>query len=287
MRFLITIFIASTIFAPSLAAPSRVAQNDHLLAYDRRTSPKTPPKQNITPGDVPSVGNEGPFKLDDHLNSWLSDESTKKKVYYADSTDGGWEGWAQFEFEVYLRNEMSYSSNKRVREIQVYDGNSKAADFTIEPSQQENRKGMVVELKCENKNSLAGTKVATAFAEDIKKLQGKLKTPYAGSDKVAIVMAYSKEAKDKLDAMKNQNVISISIPTVTVGESQLPLKVYRWDPENDTKDDTELVTDDMSKLGFSDIKCKRDRQDYIVYSHKQNLNVRENKQNPFPYSEDK
>ncbi|KAJ4415010.1 hypothetical protein N0V82_007592 [Gnomoniopsis sp. IMI 355080] len=195
-----------------------------------------------------------PFDLDEHLFSWLGNEETKKKIYYADLTDGGWEAWMQFEFEVYLRNLMEYKSNKRVREIQVYDGSSQAADFTLDPSEQLKRNGMIVELKCENKNSLAGTKVATAFEQDMKKLEGKLKTQYQDFEKVAIAMTYSKEAQGKLDAMQDKNVNPIRIPIVKVGDSGLKLKVYRWDPETDS----DPLADEMSKLNFGDVKCKRD-----------------------------
>lgn len=253
MYFRSTVFVASILFASNLAATSNVAGNYRLLALDTRTTPETPKKQTTTPG-MPSVGQKGPFKIDDYLNDWLGEAATKQAIYYADLTDGGWEGWAQFEFEVYVRRELKYDYNKRVREIQIYDGSSQAADFTFENSDQLNNNGMVVELKCENKNSLAGTKAATAFEQDIKKLEGKLKQQYHDMSKVAIVMAYSKEAQSKLEAMQNKNVISISIPEVPVGDSGLKLKVYRWDPD---ESDSTSIEDDMSKLGFSDPKCKR------------------------------
>lgn len=253
MHFLSTILVAGTLLAPSLAAPSGVDRVKTLSALDVRTGPSTPEKQGTAINDPPAVGKPTSFDLDEKIKEWLQTEMTREKIGYAAFTDGGWEGWMQYEFDFYIKTVMGIPVKQRIREVQVYDGNSQAADFTFAPSEQRNLRGMVVELKCENKNSNTGKSLGKAVEGDMKKLKGKFKTQYQDYDKVAIAMAYSKDAQKALDEIKG--MVSIAIPGSGIAVGTDKLKIYRWDAE----DELGPVKSDTSNLGFNDIdKCKRD-----------------------------
>lgn len=158
----------------------------------------------------------------------------------------------QFEFDFYVKKALETRFNQRIRELQVYDGSTKAADFTFPPSQKAKSKGMIVELKCENKNSNAGKSLGKAVESDIKKLKGAFKTQYKDYDKVAIAMAYSADAQKALDAIDGMIPLAIPGSGITVGQKD-KLKIYRWDAEEEMS----KLAGNMSNFGFSD-KCKRD-----------------------------
>lgn len=251
MQFLLTFVIAGALLASGLAAPPGLASDRYpTLLNARADRPKTPENKDSKLNSPPAPKQAGSFDLDGTIGKWLGEAITQKRIRYADTTDGGWEGWAQFEIEVAFRDALEYDYNKGVREVKVFLGSNQAADFTFDPSEQKNKRGMIVELKCENKKTYSGTKVVTAFEDDIKKLKGNFKAQYEDYDKVAIVMAYSAEAQAKLDKMAGGEVDYITIPSVTVGNAatQRKLKIYRMDVDSPVK----KVTDSMGNLGIGD-----------------------------------
>lgn len=234
MHFPSLILVSSTLFAPSLAAPSGLANYLSLGGIRARTDPyQTPKKPTINPSDS-SAANSPPyigmtsFNMDSHMREWLG--STQQKLSYAAYTDGGWESWAQYEIEFFLKSTLGLDVTRRIREVQVY-GDKKAADFTFDPSQQKNTKGMVVELKCENHNS-EGAAFIASVGKDIQKLRGQLAVKYQDYDRVALAMAYSAEAQNALGKLGMSVVGGTEVP-LPFGSGKI-LKMYRWDEEEDT-----------------------------------------------------
>ncbi|KAF1951994.1 hypothetical protein CC80DRAFT_495630 [Byssothecium circinans] len=115
-------------------------------------------------------------------------------------TSGGCESWAQVELERVFRREFDIAKDADIREqSRVYDPvpgaqRSKVADFLL--PQTDLLKGMVIELKCENKNSKGGA-FETPVQKDMDK-RYEVNPKYKDHTFVAVAMAFTDKAQKAL-----------------------------------------------------------------------------------------
>lgn len=116
-------------------------------------------------------------------------ENMKKLAYSASTTNGGWEKWAQFELEFFIKKELSIHTTTKVRAVRVYANKSLAADFAFDPPVTSNKKGIILEFECENQNM------------HINKLTKPLEPKYKDFDRAAYAMAYTPKAQQDLQEL--------------------------------------------------------------------------------------
>lgn len=131
------------------------------------------------------------YDIDTVIKEWF----TKKADGRLDSvctTDGGWEGWAQLELEQEFKTTFQLGKKAKVREGHVYRNDREAADFVLKADAK--NKGMIIELKCENRKTNKGSAMEAKVQTDIKK-EKNLKPEYKKYSFIVLAMAYSEEAE--------------------------------------------------------------------------------------------
>lgn len=231
MKYLLCILLsASALLGPAISQP--VDSFDVLVAR-AGTPPQTPAKKpvipndgHVSPPDAPSKdGKKASIDIDKYISEWMGDKTNKDKLANsASTTNGGWECWAQFELEYYIKKEMQIPTTTKVREVRVYADKNLAADFAFDPITTSNKKGIILELKCENQN-MQGMKAKVEA--DIEKLKKPLDAKYKDYDRVAYAMAYTPKAQKEMEEL---HMTSIGSGVKLLGDQEgKTLKVYRND----------------------------------------------------------
>ena len=121
--------------------------------------------------------------VDQYLKEWLSDKSLWKKMEGAFMQKGGWEGWAQVEFGLFLTNKNYYKSVQR-EVAGIFKSSSDRADLLCEgDTGAKNWLKDVIELKTETLFQSGGGKddFKKRVEGDIVKLES-LASPYASKE---------------------------------------------------------------------------------------------------------
>ena len=81
----------------------------------------------------------------------IADWATKKwpQTDVANMADGGWEGWAQVEIYLHLRDNPIPGQTDILREVHCYTNKALSMDFEIRYNDTGIDKRIVIELKCE------------------------------------------------------------------------------------------------------------------------------------------
>lgn len=136
------------------------------------------------------------YPIEEELKNWIDIDHVKTRLERVCSTQGGSEGWTQFEFEDQFKTAFGISDEHQVREVYVYTPAKQAADLVLPPTEQYN--GMIIELKCENKNTNFGGAMKKIVSDDIEK-EKELKPQYKGYTFRVLAMAYSEKAGTALE----------------------------------------------------------------------------------------
>ncbi|KZM28007.1 uncharacterized protein EKO05_0002029 [Ascochyta rabiei] len=135
------------------------------------------------------------YDIDDAIVDWMSDPKTKRRIKTACGTVGGWEGWAQLELEAEFREKFQIPENTDIREqSKVFEGRQ-IADFLLPETA--THKGMIIELKCENKNAQSGDGMQKPVGSDKKKIYN-VKANYKDHTFMAVAMAFTPKADKAL-----------------------------------------------------------------------------------------
>lgn len=262
------VFLPSSSRVPSsLSAPTGGLEDRGLsILEDRADNPSTPKKPSGAQSVLPAVGKgnpKNPFPLDDLFKDWLKDENTQKLLAFAAQfTDGGYEGFAQVAFDFAVHKADYVTMKPSVREVPVYvysdadkaaKKKEKRADFVFDST--ETTKGLIVELKCENKKSEGATFISNVKA-DVAKLKGQYKDEYKDYTKVAIAMAWSQGAEDAFGKGGDlDELLGVSGMPKIVLENGRELKVYRLDVDRQTT--VEDVNKKFEAASISDPDCDK------------------------------
>lgn len=226
---LFVLLSASALLAPASSQP---VGSFELLKLRSDVPPQTPAKKPTIapseeifspPGAPSKEGLLASINIDDYISSWMDDETNSEKLAHsAGTTNGGWECWAQFELEYVIKKRMGISTTTQVREVRVYEDQSLAADFAFDPLPTSNKKGIILELKCENRKM---TNMKALVRKDIEKLKKPLKAKYQDYDRAAFVMAYTPKAQQDMQDL-GMTPLTPSIQLVGA-EKGNTLKVFR------------------------------------------------------------
>lgn len=194
------------------------------------------------------------YPIGEEIARWL--EKQKGQLQHVCTTTGGWEGTAQLGLEKVFKKAYDISTkkaHKNIREARVYTKTTEAADFALPPSDTYN--GMIIELKCENRNSNAGAKMKTRVAGDINKAKN-VKNEYKDYTFVVVAMAYSQEAENELT--KTLGLTQIQGAEITIEGSDYSSSQSGSNNGDKKEDsDTEMTSDKSdgdSESGQSDSK---------------------------------
>ncbi|KAF1923087.1 uncharacterized protein M421DRAFT_333181 [Didymella exigua CBS 183.55] len=181
------------------------------------------------------------YDIDTAIVNWMKKPLVQKRLKGVCSTDGGWEVWAQVELEDEFKEGFALDENLSIREKTEVYMNSKRADFVLPET---NRvKGMIIELKCENKNEQKGSAIKTPVGKD-KDKKFDVKPAFAGYTFVALTMAYSPEA-DK--ALTKIGMHAIPNAKYVVPGGKGTMKAYKEILKHYTAD-MEDLTDTLANL---------------------------------------
>lgn len=226
--FLYILLSASALLGPAFSQP--VESVDDLVARSD-VPPKTPAKQPsiqggggqaLTPAAPSKTNQMASLDVDTYIKQWMENNQDKLQ-YSVSTTDGGWESWAQFELEFFIKNKLEMAQKAHVREVRVYEDQHLRADFAFQPPTTSNRKGIILELKCENKNTQGMKALVKA---DIEKLEKPLVAKYIKDyERAAIAMAYTPKAQTDLEAL---GMVSLGVNVELMGDEEgKVLRVYR------------------------------------------------------------
>lgn len=160
------------------------------------------------------------YNIDLPIVKWIKKPNTQTMMKRACGTRGGWEPWAQLELEEAFMNAFGFSEDIDIREEPDVFNNGKIADFVLPETAQ--FKGMIIELKCENKITQKGNLIKTPVDKDIAK-QYDVKSKYSHYTFVALAMAFTTEAQTALT-----KIGMAAIPQATCAvPGQGTMKVYK------------------------------------------------------------
>lgn len=178
--------------------------------------------------------------------------NTKDRLGTACNTNGGWESWAQIEIEAEFRSEFAIPQSVDIREPVVYDKSSTdkgepRADFLL-PETKKN-KGMIIELKCENKKSNKETVMGSRVTGD-KKKHHQLKPQYKSHTFTVLAIAWTDTAKEAIAKVGLHAVTSASATVKDIGLVQ----IYREDIKGtqDVESEVDKVAEALAKLSTTD-----------------------------------
>lgn len=232
MRGLSTFLIASSLLALGLTAPTGEIEDRGLsILEERADTPKKASGAQLVPGAPTRPGRKSSFPLDDFITQWFSGDRIKETLKYAaEHTKGGYEGWVQVEWDLAVKDYKKVKLNPSDREVAIYEGSTELADFVLDAT--DDTKGMIVELKTENKNS-KGKKFIDAVKADKEKLGRTLKTKYQDYEKVAIGIAWSAQAQGEMGKGDLVDMIALDEISLELSGGLGTIKVYRLDVEDD------------------------------------------------------
>ena len=233
-RILLTFLLASLAISPCLTVPVGTGN-----------TPPPPPTPNTNPGGVaapvtpagkpsalfsPTAPHkkklEAPIEVTQFIVNWM--KKSQFRLRGSVGSNGGTEGWVQFDFEMECKERQGISPETRIgmREIHVYAGNraaAAAADWVFDPGN--GRRGLIVELKVQSKSQF-GTRFARLVRDDQQKVSGELKAKYKNFDVGVYALAWGEDTKKELLTKANM---------VAVPSSEIPLQpegslmLYKWD----------------------------------------------------------
>lgn len=183
------------------------------------------------------------------FKNWMEIDHVKKRLKRACSTQGGSEGWTQFEFDDEFKTAFNIPDEHQVREVKVY--NSGAADFVLPPTEQYN--GMIMELKCENKNTNSGNKLGNLVDTDIKK-EKELTPQYKRYTFRVLAMAWSDKAETALEDLGLKVIPGVRAPLKDEPKKDEDfIKMYqRTVSTGSADDDVDELTQGMENLNTDD-----------------------------------
>lgn len=139
------------------------------------------------------------YAIDPAFVTWMQKSHTHDLFRRACSTVGGWEPWAQLELEHVFKQRFHIGEDVDIREqSKVFrrdDGKAMFADFLLPKTN--THKGMIIELKCENKLNNKGHALKPKVEKD-KAKQYHVKPEYFDHTFIALAMAYTPEAQRAL-----------------------------------------------------------------------------------------
>ena len=172
MKFLITLLSAAALLASGISA-APLDERGMIEARARGTE----------------------YNIDSAIVAWMGNSETQKRLKTACGTVGGWEGWAQLELEHMFRTRFQIPDTTDIREqSKVFEG-KQIADFLLPETA--TRKGVIIELKCENKNAQSGDAMEKPVGADIQKRYN-VKPAYQDHSFMALAMAFTPKADQAL-----------------------------------------------------------------------------------------
>lgn len=210
MKFLGTLLTAAALF--SSCAFSAPLDESNLLAVrvDRRAGAA----QNTggTQASGSGSSNLPDYDIETVLKSWVQKTHVQERLAAVCTTDGGWESWAQYEVEQEFRKAFSIKKKDQIREVHVYENAKEAADFVLPAT--DKLKGMIIELKCENKNTNKGKAMKNKVQGDIDK-EKNLKADYKGYTFRVLAMAYSADAGTVIEGLGLTAIPGVEVDQVS------------------------------------------------------------------------
>jgi hypothetical protein len=195
MKFLVTLLSAAALLASGISA-SPLGERGMIKA-------RAPTKD---------------YDIDGAIVSWMGERHTRSMIKSVCSTSGGWEVWAQVELEAKFKDTFGISVD--IREQSKVFNNRKIADFVLPETDQ--LKGMIIELKCENRGAQSGKAMKAPVEKDQLKKQD-VKPEYDHYTFVALAMAFTPEADKVLKKIGMQPIPSASQAVPGKGT----MKVYK------------------------------------------------------------
>lgn len=128
------------------------------------------------------------FPIEDVFRNWVKDEHAQGRLSRVYSTHANWEGWVRVE----IGYAFSIINKQHVREAEIYQNAEEFADLVLEPD--ENHKGLIIELVCENKFANKGSSIKDSIQGKMDKKR-ELKEEYKGYTFRVIALTYSKAAE--------------------------------------------------------------------------------------------
>lgn len=206
MKFLASLLTATALLSSCISALPLT--EDHILALrvdngkdvdnDKKTQTTQNTENSQSPGAESKISKKKIYDIEEVFKEWFGDPKVQETLGGMCLQDGGWEGWAQVELDKRFRKFFGLHKKTRIREFKVYNGKRKAADFLLPETDEYD--GMILELKCENKNTNSGEKLKDLVEKDIKKEKG-LKPAYKTHSFRVIAMAWSEEAETAIEGL--------------------------------------------------------------------------------------
>lgn len=247
MRFLVEFLSITALLASGISA---VPLHNHGMIEARVQDTGTDKEK--APASTSKSANLPDFEINKVLIEWMGDPKTQKRLKTACNTVGGWESWAQLELEGEFRSFFQLSEDQDIREPYVYDKlpEDKAeqkADFLI--LENAKNKGMIIELKCENKKKNLGTAMGNLVADD-KGKHHKLKAQYKGYTFTLLAMAWTTKAEAAITSLGLKPIEGAKAVIKEYGT----MKVYREDLQNsgDIEGKVDEVTEALANLSTAD-----------------------------------
>ena len=106
------------------------------------------------------------YNIDTVISQWMAQPGVRRRLKNNCDTNGGWEGWAQVELDLEFKDAFNLKGTDIREQGKVY-GNAKFADFVLPRSPV--YKGMVIELKCENKTGQKKAGIGKPVGDDKEK----------------------------------------------------------------------------------------------------------------------
>lgn len=193
------------------------------------------------------------YDIDEVIKAWMSDEKTVKRLKNNCNTKGGWEKWAQSELEDEFRTEFGLTGDIREQENVYTAKNKKYADFVLPES--DKYKGMIIELKCENKFGQKGIGMKGPVISDQEKRYN-VKSEFKKYTFVALAMGFTPEADKALKAIGMQPIKDAKAPV----EAPNVMRTYKETIQlDDLTSDMADLTDALQNLYMQKSKSAKDK----------------------------
>lgn len=251
MKFLASLLTATALLSSCVSAIPLT--EDHILALradsgkdiDKGKKPQTTQTTDSTPSISATSENKKEYPIEGALEEWMTRDYVKKKLNRACTTNGGSEGWAQLELDDAFHDAFDIPDEVHVREIHVYTGSRQAADFVLPPTKQYN--GMIMELKCENKNSNSGKAMKDLVSGDIEK-EKELNSQYKAYTFRVLAMAWSDQAETAIESLGLK-----AMPDVKAEVKAGVMKMFQKTISTGSgSDDVDELTQGMENLNTDD-----------------------------------
>lgn len=231
-QILLATFLASLTVSPCFAVP--IGSGSSSPQPSNTAEVVTTPANKITmdhPAQAPIKGEgRAPVEITSFVADWM--RKSEARVRGMPFTQGGSEAWVQYDFDVEtkLRQGISPESPTKFREVKVYEGSSKAADWVFPEGN--NHKGLIVELKVESLAQATSTFASLVLA-DQKKVGGTLKDEYKDYDTAVLAIAWEPATKNALTKINMIPVADAKIPLTTIpGQS---VQLFEWKNDSNEK----------------------------------------------------